>query len=54
MADKLTTDGVMRVESLGPNKVKRVIDFSVDAKIFAVGGMFGKRPPRRTCASPMM
>lgn len=40
MADKLTTDGVMRVESLGEAKVKRIIDFSVDAKIFAVGGLF--------------
>ncbi len=40
MADKLTTDASMRIESLGPNKVRRVIDFSVDAKIFAVGGVF--------------
>jgi hypothetical protein len=40
MADKLTTDGVMRVTAVGEGKVKRTIDFSVDAKIFAVGGVF--------------
>ncbi len=40
MADKLTTEGSFKVETLGANRCKRTIDFSVDAKIFAVGGVF--------------
>ncbi|MFO0653038.1 MAG: DUF2505 family protein [Polyangiales bacterium] len=40
MADKLTTEGSFRVEALGANRCKRTIEFQVDAKIFAVGGVF--------------
>ncbi len=40
MADKLTTEGTFRVEAVGANRCKRTIDFQVDAKIFAVGGVF--------------
>ena len=40
MADKLTTEGSFRVEAVGANRCKRTIDFQVDAKIFAVGGVF--------------
>lgn len=40
MADKLTTEGVMRVTAVGDTRCKRTIEFSVDAKIFAVGGVF--------------
>lgn len=41
MADKLTTDGTMRVEALaGGARCRRVIEFTVEAKIFGVGGIF--------------
>ncbi len=40
MADKLTTEGTFRVEAAGANRCKRTIEFQVDAKIFAVGGVF--------------
>ena len=50
-SDKLATDGVMRIESLGANKIKRIIDFSVDAKIFAVGGLFEETAEKNMRAS---
>lgn len=41
MADKLTTEGAMRAEALdGGARCRRVIEFTVEAKIFGVGGIF--------------
>lgn len=41
MADKLLTDGTMRVEPLaGGARCRRTIEVTVDAKIFGVGGLF--------------
>jgi hypothetical protein len=39
MADKVRTEGEMRVESLGPKKCRRSVDVNIDVKIFGVGGM---------------
>ncbi len=40
MADKLITDGTMRVTPLGDTRCRRTIEVTVDAKIFGVGGIF--------------
>jgi hypothetical protein len=41
MADKLITEGTMRVEALaGGARCRRVIEVMVEAKIFGVGGIF--------------
>jgi hypothetical protein len=39
LADKLFTSGTVRVEAMGEGKVRRVADVSIEAKIFAVGGL---------------
>jgi hypothetical protein len=39
LADKLFTSGTIRVEPVGDAKVRRVADMSIEAKIFAVGGL---------------
>ena len=39
MADKVKNEGTMRVEVLGPNKIRRTVDILLVAKIFGVGGM---------------
>ena len=38
-ADKVRTEGVMRVEAAASGKVRRVCEFTVEAKIFGVGGL---------------
>jgi hypothetical protein len=39
MTDKLRLEGTLRVEATGDDKVRRVAEFGVEAKIFAVGGL---------------
>lgn len=39
MADKIRDEGTMRVESIGPDKVRRVIEVQYEAKVFGVGGL---------------
>ena len=39
MADKLTTEGTIRMESLGPNKCRRIIDVTTEAKVMLVGSL---------------
>lgn len=39
LADKLFTSGTVRVEAIGDNKVRRIAEMVVEAKIFAVGGL---------------
>jgi hypothetical protein len=39
MAEKLFTSGTVRVEPIGTDKVRRIADMSIEAKIFAVGGL---------------
>ncbi len=39
MADKLFTSGTVRVEAIGDNKCRRYAEMTVEAKIFAVGGL---------------
>jgi hypothetical protein len=39
MPDKIRTEGVVRIESIGDNKVRRIADLTVEAKIFGVGGL---------------
>ena len=38
-ADKTRNEGVLRVEPLGPDRVRRIADAEVEAKIFGMGGM---------------
>jgi hypothetical protein len=39
MADKIRNEGVMKVEVLGPNKVRRTAEIELEAKVFGLGGM---------------
>ncbi len=39
LAEKLFTSGMVRVEAVGDDKVRRIAEMSVEAKIFAVGGL---------------
>jgi hypothetical protein len=39
MSDKLFTSGTVRVEPIGDSKVRRIAEMSIEAKIFAVGGL---------------
>jgi hypothetical protein len=39
LADKLFTSGIVRVEAQGDDKVRRVSEVTIEAKIFAVGGL---------------
>jgi len=39
LAEKLHTGGTVRVEPIGEGKVRRIAEMSVEAKIFAVGGL---------------
>lgn len=38
-ADKIKSGGTLRVESAGPNKVRRIAELNIEAKIFGIGGM---------------
>lgn len=37
--DKARNEGVMRVEPIGENKIRRIADATLECKIFGVGGM---------------
>jgi|JI10StandDraft_1071094.scaffolds.fasta_scaffold506405_3 hypothetical protein len=37
--DKTRNEGVLRLEPLGPDRVRRIADAEVEAKIFGMGGM---------------
>lgn len=39
LADKLRNEGTMRITPVGDNKVRRVADLVIEAKIFGVGGL---------------
>ena len=39
LADKMRNEGVMRIEAIGDNKVRRIADITIEAKIFGVGGL---------------
>ena len=39
MGDKIRTDGELRVETLGPKKIRRLVDMTIEVKIFGIGGM---------------
>ena len=39
MADKVKNEGTVRIEVLGPNKIRRTVDVQLTVKIFGVGGM---------------
>lgn len=39
LADKMKNGGSMRVEPVGDNKVRRIAEIDIEAKIFGVGGL---------------
>ena len=39
LADKMRNGGTMRVEKVGDDKVRRIADIDIEAKIFGVGGL---------------
>lgn len=39
MADKLRQEGTMRIEPVGDNKVRRIAELVIEAKIFGLGGL---------------
>jgi hypothetical protein len=43
LADKMTVTGVIRTESLGDKKCRRIFETTVKCDIFGVGGMVEKR-----------
>jgi hypothetical protein len=43
MADRTTVTGEMYAEKLGENRVRRVVEFSIDVKIFAIGRMIEQK-----------
>jgi len=38
LADKTKNEGVLRVEAAGDDKVKRILDVSLEVKVFGLGG----------------
>lgn len=39
MADKLRNEGTMRIEPVGSDKVRRIAEITIEAKIFGIGGL---------------
>lgn len=39
LADKMRTEGTVRVEPVGSDKVRRISEITIEAKIFGVGGL---------------
>jgi hypothetical protein len=39
MADKLRNEGTLRIEPIGDNKVRRIAEIEIEAKVFGVGGL---------------
>ncbi len=39
MPDKLTTDGIMRIDAVGADRCRRTVDFTVEARVMLVGGI---------------
>ncbi|NUQ76604.1 MAG: DUF2505 family protein [Polyangiaceae bacterium] len=39
LADKLRNEGTMRIEKLGEDRVRRIADITVEAKVFGIGGL---------------
>jgi hypothetical protein len=43
MADRTTVSGEMYAEKVGDDRVRRVVEFSIDVKIFAIGKMIEQK-----------
>lgn len=39
LADKLRNEGVMHIEKIGEDRIRRIADITVEAKIFGIGGL---------------
>ena len=39
LAEKLKNEGTMRIEPIGEDRVRRIADIVVEAKIFGIGGL---------------
>ncbi|XXT16873.1 DUF2505 domain-containing protein [Sorangium sp. So ce429] len=39
LADKIRNEGVLRVEPAGSDKIRRIVQIDIEAKIFGVGGL---------------
>jgi hypothetical protein len=39
LADKLRNEGTMRIEKVGDDKVRRIADLVIEAKVFGLGGL---------------
>jgi hypothetical protein len=39
MADKIRQEGTLKIQSAGDNKIKRVVELVIEAKVFGIGGM---------------
>lgn len=39
LTDKLKQEGSLRIEKIGDDKIRRVVDLVVEAKVFGIGGM---------------
>ena len=48
MAEKIRNEGVVRCEDKGADKCTRIVDITMEAKIFGVGGMIEKTFEKQT------
>jgi hypothetical protein len=39
MADKIRIEGAVRIEPIGDNKVRQIVDITLEAKVFGLGGL---------------
>jgi len=42
LADKMRNEGVLRVEPISDDRCKRIVELTIEAKIFGVGGLLEK------------
>ena len=42
LADKMRNEGVLKVEPVGDDRCKRIVELTIEAKIFGVGGLLEK------------
>lgn len=39
LADKMRYEGIVKLEKVGEGRVRRVVDITIEAKVFGIGGM---------------
>jgi len=47
LADKIRNEGTMRLEKIGDNRIKRITEIAIEAKIFGLGGLIESTAERQ-------